>query len=216
MRAQTSARTGRPKGDTKKQTGETRGTAAGSLAAQDEGKQFRIQSTGVLLTYSGVKGLEQWRRFVAHVRAQQKQWKVKYWCATLEACKEGGLHLHLFLQFTSVVDKRTSRTFAFETLTPRADCNDLLGNGFSRKKLQESLNQGFFYCWADKVGTQRDEQGAQCTEGNYFPCWTGERCAYKVSGRWPQSLWQAHKLTHGLRRLPLCLPRRRAPKKEEP
>ena len=32
--------------------------------------------------------------------------------------------------------------------------------------------------------------------GNYFPCWTAERCTYEVLGRWPEKLWKAHKLTH--------------------
>ena len=50
---------------------------------------YRIQSVGVLLTYMGVEDLDQWRRFLAHVRSNLKRWKVKYWCAPLEASKEG-------------------------------------------------------------------------------------------------------------------------------
>ena len=35
---------------------------------------FRIQSVGVLLTYFGVDDLQQWERFVGHVRLHQKEW----------------------------------------------------------------------------------------------------------------------------------------------
>ena len=159
-------------------------------------KAYRVQSTGVLLTYFGVQGLPQWRRFLAHVRSKQKAWKVRYWCATLERAKTGRLHVHLMLQFTQPVD-RTSRSFAFERWTgPRADANDLLGGGFCRKRLQESLNRGMFYCWADKLGTVRDEAGQQCTAGNYEPAWTEAACTYTVKSKWAQDLWQAYKLSH--------------------
>ena len=40
-------------------------------------KAYRVQSTGVLLTYFGVQGLPQWRQFLAHVRSNQKAWKVR-------------------------------------------------------------------------------------------------------------------------------------------
>ena len=49
--------------------------------------------------------------------------------------------------------------FAFEDLKMRADPHDILGEGWSGRKLQESLNRGFFYVYADKIGTQRDEAG---------------------------------------------------------
>lgn len=166
-------------------------TTAGG--AKKEGK--RVNSLGVLLTYNGIADLKQWGRFLAHVRSHLVQWKVHYWCATLEATKGGKLHIHLFLQFRSLVD-RDSKSFSFEGSHPRADTNDLLGEGFSRRKLQESLDRAFFYCWADKKGTQRDEQGKECTEGNYFPCWTEESFTYAVKGRWPENLWKAHKLSH--------------------
>ena len=160
-------------------------------------KAYRIQSAGVLLTYFGVQGLPQWRQFLAHVRSKQKAWKVRYWCATLERTKTGRLHVHLMLQFTQPVD-RTSRSFAFKGWTgPRADANDLLGGGFCRKRLQDSLNRGMFYCWADKLGTVRDEEGRQCTDGNYEPAWTDAACTYTVKSRWAQDLWQAYKLSHG-------------------
>ena len=108
-----------------------------------------MHSLGVLLTCNGVEDLEQWGRFVTFVTARQKKWKAKYWGATCEATKEGKLHFHLFLQFHSLPD-RGSKVFSFENLTPRADCNDTLGEGFSKKKLQQSLDGAFFYVWADK------------------------------------------------------------------
>ena len=122
-------------------------------------------------------------------------WPCWYWCATLETCKDGKLHFHLYLQFTSA-SHRKSKQFRFENLTPRADTHDLLGEGVSKRKVQESLDRGFFYVWADKVGTRRDESGALCVAGNYAPSWTKERYTYPVKGRWLDNLWKAHKLTH--------------------
>jgi len=155
----------------------------------------RVSSMGVLLTYNGVRDQAQWKRFVAHVEANLKRWKVKYWCATLEASKNERLHFHLFLQFHSVMD-RQSKSFSFEGLVPRADCSDLLGEGFCKKKLQESFDRGFFYCFADKKGTQRDSNGEQCTAANYWPAWTEEPCTYPVKGRWPENLFKAYKVTY--------------------
>ena len=73
-------------------------------------------------------------------------------------------------------------------MKPRADPNDLLGDGWCKKKLQESFNRGFFYVWADKVGTQRDEHGDQCVAGNYEPVWESTvDCHYDMKSRWAES-----------------------------
>ena len=93
---------------------------------------------------------------------------MRNWCATLERTKKGRLHIHVMLQYHSVRE-RYSAAYHFEGLVCKANPNDLLGEGFSRRKMQESLDRGMFYCWADKIGTERDETGAQCTTGNYFP-----------------------------------------------
>ena len=164
-------------------------------APNAEPKAFRINSSGVLLTYQGAQDLQQWDRFVRFVKEQVVRWKVKYWCATMEACKKPSFHIHLFLQFHYTID-RFSRSFSFESLVPNGSCNDLLGEGFCKRKLQESLNRGFFYCWADKIGTVKDENGNACVAGNYFPAWTSARCTYAVKGRWAESLWQSYKLSN--------------------
>jgi len=101
------------------------------------------------------------------------------------------------LQYHSVRE-RYSAAYHFEGLVCQANPNDLLGDGFSRRKMQESLDRGMFYCWADKIGTERDETGAQCTAGNYFPCWTDMERTYPVKGRWAENLWKSHKLTHAV------------------
>jgi len=159
-------------------------------------KQFRIQASAVLLTYHGFKDLAQWRRFLEHVKSKKKQWKVKHWCATLEATKKGALHVHVMLQFTRAVD-RCNGFFSFEDLPPRADPCDLLGEGFCRNKMQQSIDRAMFYCFADKEGTQRDENGKVCTAGNYWPVWVEDATfTYTVVGRWPENLWKARKLSH--------------------
>ena len=169
---------------------------AGLLADPEEVRRlYRINSTATMLTYNGIKDVAQWRRLVSFVEPHLKLWGVRHWCATLEQSSTGRLHAHIYLQFGRKVD-RTSRSFAFEGVAPRADPNDLCGEGLSRKKVQESINRGFFYVWADKIGTQRDETGAVCVAGNYQPVWTDARSKYQVMGRWPETLWKQRKLSH--------------------
>ena len=52
-----------------------------------------------------------------------------------------------------------------------------------------------FYCWADKIGTQRDEANQPCRAGNYEPAWAGSSKSYSVKSRWAEDLWKAYKLT---------------------
>ena len=161
----------------------------------EQPKDYRINTTAVLLTYMGVSDLAQWRRFTASVCQNYRAWQLKHWCATLECTQTGIWHSHLMVQFTKKQDCAKTK-FAFEGIPPRADPNDILGDGFCKGKMQESINRGMFYCWADKIGTVRDENGVACTAGNYEPCWTQARCKYAVLGKWPEKLWKAHKLTH--------------------
>ena len=98
---------------------------------------FRISSTAVFLTYSGIKDLGQWRDFLNFVRASLGVWGVWRWSATLEKSKAGNLHIHLMLQFRKPTD-RCSKGFAFNGVLPNAGPNgsgrDHLGEGFCRKK----------------------------------------------------------------------------------
>ena len=71
---------------------------------------FRIRSRAVLLTYHGVKDLAQWHRFVAHFESNLAKHSVKYCCATLEATREGKLHVHLMLQLRNMFRKLRSKT----------------------------------------------------------------------------------------------------------
>ena len=157
---------------------------------------YRVQSYFALFTYHGFTDEVQWQRFLNHVSKNLKPWSCKHWAATLETTKRGKLHVHLALQFNQKVD-RTSRFYSFEGLAPRVDMEDFLGEGLNRKKMQLSINRIMFYCFADKLGTVRDSSGKECTSGNYFPVWVkGATSTYAVPGRWPESLWKAHKLSH--------------------
>jgi hypothetical protein len=162
---------GRPKGPGMSGAGpRTPGGIALSWAPSDKDKrkEFRIQSQGALLTYMGWDddGLEKWGRFADFVGRSLKRWGVKHWCATLEATKEGKPHVHLMLQFVGQVD-RTTAAFVFEGVRPNARPTDLCGDGICRKRVQLSLDRGFFYVWADKLGTRRDEANQPCVAGNY-------------------------------------------------
>ena len=168
------------------------------LVLRRKRKEYRVQTSVVLLTYQGFADLQQWHRFVEVVRVSLKKWTVQKWGATLEACETEGLHTHLFLQFRQQVD-RTARSFAFEGLVPNVRVGDYLGEGFNGKRQQQSVNRGFFYVFADKVGTQREADGTPCFEGNHVPVWVKAKkgqSRYPVLGKWCENLWKARKLDH--------------------
>ena len=104
-----------------------------------------------MLTYQRFPGIEQWTSFVHHVREKLLSWRVKYWSVTLETNKDGNAHAHLMLQFASERDTSV-KDFAFNGILPNASTNDLCGEGLYRNRLQQSINRGMFYVWADKVG----------------------------------------------------------------
>ena len=116
----------------------------------------------------------------------------------LEACETDGLHAHLVLKFRQIVDK-TARSFAFEGLVPNVQVGDYLGEGVNGKRQQQAVNRGFFYVFADKVGTQREADGTPCFEGNHVPVWVKAKkgqSRYAVLGKWCENLWKARKLCH--------------------
>ena len=155
---------------------------------------FRFQSVGVLLTYQKFPDSTCWKRFVSFVKTQLAGWQARFWCATLETNQDGTYHLHLMIQFFSK-KKRTSDTFAFEGVRPNARPNDLLGEGWGGRRLQASLDRGFFYAWAEKEGTVRLGDGDVCVAGNYEPAWTSAKVTYAVSARWLDKLLNAYKLS---------------------
>ena len=130
----------------------------GTLACTSQRKEYRVHAEVVLLTYHGFVDHAQWRRFVSFVEGSCKKWIVDRWGATFEACETDGLHTHLVLQFRHKVD-RTARSFCFEGLTPNIKQGDYLGEGVNKKRHQLSVNRGFFYVFADKIGTQREADG---------------------------------------------------------
>ena len=158
-------------------------------------KEFRIQAQAVMLTYQGLQDISSWSLFLEFVADHLVTWRVKNWCATMEANKELGVHIHLMLQFVSACD-RGINSFVFQKRRPNASTNDYLGEGLWGKRHQQSIDRGMFYVWADKVGTQRTQQGEVCVAGDYKPCWTESKKKYRVLGKWAFSLWQERKLTH--------------------
>ena len=132
---------------------------AGAASGKKGPKEYKIRGHGVLLTYQGVTGVEQWVRLTEFYKASLKKLRVKFWCSTLEANAEGGVHAHVMLQFKSERDC-TVKAFSFEGLRPNAQANDLLGEGWCKKRLQQSLDRAMFYVWANKLGTQRLPTGS--------------------------------------------------------
>lgn len=154
---------------------------------------FRVNSLGVLLSYLNFPGVAEWTAFCQWVQSRLVTWKAKLWCATLETCKSGKYHVHLMLQFASAAEKPL-KLFWYKGLKPNASTNDLCGDGQCRKKLQQSLDRGFFYTYASKIGTVKDSKGEDCTSGNYWPAWCDERVTYQVLGKWPETLFKQYKI----------------------
>ena len=183
-----------------KQAGRPKATERSATAADDQFviqvnrvKEYRFQSLGVLLTYQKFADKSCWKRFLLFVTRRLCKWKVRYWCATLETNGDETYHLHLMLQFFRAQD-RSAPEFEFEDIIPNGHPNDLLGEGWGGKRQQVSLDRGFFYCWADKLGTAR-VRGEQCVAGNYTPAWTGDKQTYPVKGEWLDRLLKAYKLS---------------------
>ena len=161
---------------------------------------FRVHCTAALFTYNGLVSWEDWTAFVAFVQtALLTKQRVLYWCATLEQCKDGKCHAHLMLQFRQKVDT-TARAFQVGQWKPNIrQCGvGLLGEQLHRgKHAQSMVDRGFFYVFANKIGTVTDEGGAPCVVGNYFPVWVRDaRFTYVVKGQWPEALWRQRKLGH--------------------
>ena len=175
--------------------------------------EFRVRGTAVLLTYQGLTGVDHWSALNAFVEGHLSSWKVRHWCTTLETCHSGALHAHVMLQFRLAVDK-TASPFAFGGLKPNISPTDLCGEGLRRKKLQSSIDRGFFYVWANKVGTVSNTGGEPCVRGNYEPVWTQQRYRYQVLGAWPEKLWKQRKLTTDMYREYLHLTRDGVPSRK--
>ena len=161
---------------------------------------FRVQSTAALFTYNGLGAWEDWAAFVAFVQTELlRTWRVQYWCATLEECKGGKWHAHLMLQFRKKVGT-TAQAFKVHQWKPniRQSGVGLLGEPLhGGKHAQSMVDRGFFYVFANKIGTVTDENGAPCVVGSYFPVWVpGARYTYVVKGQWPEALWRQRKLGH--------------------
>ena len=174
------------------QRGRGRGRPAAPTAVAEPGSglHVRLQYEAVLLTYqswSTDAALPAWERFCLFVNANLSPWSVKHWTATMETNASGSHHLHLMLQFHKAQDCLTSR-FIFESTRPNASSHDYLGEGVCKKKLQQSIDRGMFYVWANKVGTVR-------VAANYEPCWTEATRTYQVLGKWPEALWKQRKVT---------------------
>ena len=170
-----------------------------TLPTKTEGAEYRVRGVAVLLTYFGEWSLALWQEFLTFVRGRLQAWSVLRWCATLEKSTAGKLHAHLALQFRSSVD-RVVKYFSWLGRNPNASSHDYLGEGLCKNPrfLQQAVDRGFFYVFADKEGTQKDDQGRACVEGNHFPAWVQAKRSthYAVPGKWPWNLWRQHRLSH--------------------
>ena len=161
---------------------------------------FRVQCTAALFTYNGLGAWEDWAAFVAFVQTELlRTWRVQYWCAALEECKGGKWHAHLMLQSRKKANT-TAQAFKVHQWKPNMSQPGvgLLGEPLrGGKHAQSMVDRGFFYVFANKIGTVTDENGAPCVVGSYFPVWVpGARYTYVVKGQWPEALWRQRKLGH--------------------
>ena len=179
---------------------------------------YRIQSNGVLLTYNGVslQSEDIWEQFTQWILDHFRLWGVLYYCGTYERCRNNRGHLHLMLQFRSVVDKFSS-VFTFQRIPPNARpaWKDYCGGGRHKKNPQQGMDRGFFYVWANKIGTCLDKDGEPCVFGNYMPVWSDARFRYEVKAEWGETLWKKRYLTHATWGDYLLLCRDRVPARQQ-
>jgi hypothetical protein len=138
----------------------------------EDSASFRVQARAVLLTYNGVDDFAVWESFVASAGAKLKEWRVQYYGATLEECKNHRYHIHLMLQFHNKIDEPRA-TFEVLGLKPnvRPGGGDYLDEKWTGENAQIHINRGFFYVYSNKIGTVQDEDGKPIYWGNYGPDW---------------------------------------------
>ena len=149
------------------------------VQSQKDENNYRIRGEAILLTYQSWPGeaalaARTWEAFLVWVRACLAKWLVKRWTATMETNEDGRVHIHLMLQFRTIVD-RLATGFIYQGTRPNVSTNDYCGEGYCKKKMQQSIDRGTFYAWAEKIGTLY----MAC---NYEPCWTQAKDKYQVLG----------------------------------
>ena len=110
----------------------------------------------VLLTYDGLASWADWEAFVEFVQSEFLQRLfVLYWFATLEQCKGGRWHTHLMLQFRKKLNTRAA-AFKVHNWKPNIRQSGVgpLGQPLLGGRHNQSMvDRGFFYVFADKIGT---------------------------------------------------------------
>ena len=130
----------------------------------------------------------------------------------MEMCRRRRPHLHAMVQFRKAVDL-PSRDFAFRGISPNARPSwvDYCRQGLGKRNPQRSLDRGFFYVFANKIGTCIDSGGHLCVRGNYGPAWGDWPYLYEASGEWAETLWRRYQLAHAHARAYIIKCRGRAP-----
>ena len=73
-----------------------------------------------------------------------------------------------------IVD-RLATGLIYQGTRPNVSTNDYCGEGYCKQKMQQSIDRGMFYAWAEKIGTLY----MAC---NYEPCWTQAKDKHQVLG----------------------------------
>ena len=158
----------------------------GGGGAEDEQGGFRLRSSSCLFTWNNRSFANcdfrlLWSAFLTFLRGLDF---IIEWTATLERSLKSKdadrVHLHAFVEFKKAPDWTTLETMRFQGGLPNASPTHARGDNMRVVK-----DQGHFYVWAWKEGTQFVD-----TSG-YAP-WRD----YKVKGVWIDDLWSEHKLSH--------------------
>ncbi|CAJ1353999.1 unnamed protein product [Effrenium voratum] len=151
-------------------------------AAPTERRTFRLRASSALFTFNSLAlKRESWSDFLTWLATLEF---VARFTATMEdsyhSAHEGRVYLHFFAEFNRPVDWTTLRPVIFGGITPNAQPTRARG-----PRTREAMDQGHFYCYAQKVGT------LEVATSNYEP-WIH----YTVKGPWLDSQWSAHKLSY--------------------
>ena len=168
------------------QAQQTESTSA--TKAESSKKEFRLRCKSCLFTYNSrifatMDREKLWESFIQFIISLEF---VAMWTATMELSRKsvdkGRLHLHVFVEFVVSVDWTSVNKMMFLGSKPNAEPTVARG-----PKQKEVVDQGHFYCFANKEGTLK-------VQSSHYEPWVD----YVVRGWWLDQLWTQHKITNAV------------------
>ena len=156
---------------------------------------FRLKSKAFMLTFNSRDlKVDDWERFVEHIRRVARRFGARAWSACLEESENASeatdtaavFHTHAYFFWTDGVGLQLCNLepLIFQGIRPRVDVCTIRSPGFAAGAPRREVLHGLWYVSVSKKGTRH-------TDTNYKP-WTH----YKPSVQWLTALWDGQKLSH--------------------